>query len=170
MCRRLSFPTMIAMSAFLAAPALAQTMNSSPTSSPSTPPAGVTAPSSTSPAATPPMTPATPPMTRSTGAATGSASGSYVTADQQIRASKLIGSSVYNDQKEKIGSIDELLVDQHHAVISAVLSVGGFLGLGSKMVKVPYNELRVVGDEIVMSGATKDQLNQMPSYKFASQS
>jgi sporulation protein YlmC with PRC-barrel domain len=161
---------MIAMSAFLAAPALAQTMNSSPTSSPSTPPAGVTAPSSTSPAATPPMTPATPPMTRSTGAATGSASGSYVTADQQIRASKLIGSSVYNDQKEKIGSIDELLVDQHHAVISAVLSVGGFLGLGSKMVKVPYNELRVVGDEIVMSGATKDQLNQMPSYKFASQS
>jgi sporulation protein YlmC with PRC-barrel domain len=170
MCRRLSFPTMIAMSAFLAAPALAQTMNSSPTSSPSTPPAGVTAPSSTSPAATPPMTPATPPMTRSTSAATGSASGSYVTADQQIRASKLIGSSVYNDQKEKIGSIDELLVDQHHAVISAVLSVGGFLGLGSKMVKVPYNELRVVGDEIVMSGATKDQLNQMPSYKFASQS
>jgi sporulation protein YlmC with PRC-barrel domain len=161
---------MIAMSAFLAAPALAQTMNSSPTSSPSTPPAGVTAPSSTSPAATPPMTPATPPMTRSTGAATGSASGSYVTADQQIRASKLIGSSVYNDQKEKIGSIDELLVDQHHAVISAVLSVGGFLGLGSKMVNVPYNELRVVGDEIVMSGATKDQLNQMPSYKFASQS
>jgi sporulation protein YlmC with PRC-barrel domain len=161
---------MIAMSAFLAAPALAQTMNSSPTSSPSTPPAGVTAPSSTSPAATPPMTPATPPMTRSTSAATGSASGSYVTADQQIRASKLIGSSVYNDQKEKIGSIDELLVDQHHAVISAVLSVGGFLGLGSKMVKVPYNELRVVGDEIVMSGATKDQLNQMPSYKFASQS
>jgi len=170
MCRRLSFPTMIAMSAFLAAPALAQTMNSSPTSSPSTPPAGVTAPSSTSPAATPPMTPATPPMTRSTSAATGSASGSYVTADQQIRASKLIGGSVYNDQKEKIGSIDELLVDQHHAVISAVLSVGGFLGLGSKMVKVPYNELRVVGDEIVMSGATKDQLNQMPSYKFASQS
>jgi sporulation protein YlmC with PRC-barrel domain len=166
MSRRLSFPTMIAMSAFLAAPALAQTMNSSPPSSPSVPPATAAAPSSTSPAATPAMTPAT----RSTSAASNTSSGSYVTADQQIRASKLIGSSVYNDQKEKIGSIDELLVDQNHAVTGAVLSVGGFLGLGSKMVKVPYNELRVVGDEIVMSGATKDQLNQMPSYKFASQS
>jgi sporulation protein YlmC with PRC-barrel domain len=167
MSRGLSFPTMIAMSALLAVPVLAQTISSSP----STPPAAAPAPSSTSPAATTPMTPAAPPMTRSTSAATGSVSStSYVTADQQIRASKLIGSSVYNDQKEKIGSIDELLVGQNHDVTSAVLSVGGFLGLGSKMVKVPYNELRVVGDEIVMSGATKDQLNQMPSYKFASQS
>jgi sporulation protein YlmC with PRC-barrel domain len=83
-----------------------------------------------------------------------------------MRASKLIGSSVYNDQKQKIGSVDELLVDQNHAVTSVVLSVGGFLGIGSKLVKVPYNELHVAGDEIVMSGATKDQLTQMPSYQF----
>jgi sporulation protein YlmC with PRC-barrel domain len=150
MSRRFSFSAMIGLSALIAAPVLAQTMNS-----PSTPPAtrspagsAMTSPSTTAPA-----------DTRSTA--------TYITADQQVRASKLIGSSVYNDQKQKIGSIDELLVGQNHDVDSAVLSVGGFLGMGSKLVKVPYKELRVSGNEIVMTGATKDQLKQMPDYKFS---
>jgi sporulation protein YlmC with PRC-barrel domain len=90
-----------------------------------------------------------------------------MTADQQLRASKLIGSSVYNEQHEKIGSVDELLLDQNHDVTSAVLSVGGFLGLGSKLVKVPYQSLHVANDTIVMSGASRDQLKSMPTYDFS---
>jgi sporulation protein YlmC with PRC-barrel domain len=90
-----------------------------------------------------------------------------MTADQQLRASKLIGSSVYNDQHEKIGSVDELLLDQNHDVTSAVLSVGGFLGIGSKLVKVPYRSLHVANDTIVMSGASRDQLKSMPTYDFS---
>jgi len=49
------------------------------------------------------------------------------------RASKVIGSSVVNDANESIGSIDDLLVSQDGKETFAVLSVGGFLGLGSKL-------------------------------------
>jgi sporulation protein YlmC with PRC-barrel domain len=87
-----------------------------------------------------------------------------MTSDQQIRASKLIGSTVYNDQHQKIGSIDDLLLNQRHDVSSAVLSVGGFLGLGSKLVKVPYQDLHVANKTIVMSGASRDELKKMPTY------
>ena len=161
MSQRPSFSAMIAVSSLIAAPVLAQTMNSTSTPSASPPSASVTAPAGTRPAATTPMD-------RSATATNGDSSDSkFITADQQTRASKLIGSSVYNDQQEKIGSIDELLVGQNHDVDGVVLSVGGFLGVGSKLVKVPYTELHVKGSEIVMPGATKEQLTHMPDYKFA---
>jgi sporulation protein YlmC with PRC-barrel domain len=90
-----------------------------------------------------------------------------VTADQQVRASKVIGSSVYNDQKQKIGTVEELLLNDHHDVVGAVLSVGGFLGIDAKLVKVPYDQLHIVGDSLVMSGATKADLSSLPTYKYS---
>src|SRR3979411_2919496 len=48
----------------------------------------------------------------------------------EARASKVIGSSVYNDHNEKVGSIDDLLIGKD-GKMSAVLSVGGFLGMGT---------------------------------------
>src|ERR1700710_1798904 len=56
------------------------------------------------------------------------------------RASKVIGSSVYNDHDEKVGSIDDLLIGKD-GKMSAVLSVGGFLGMGTKYVQIPYSDL-----------------------------
>ena len=147
-------PAMIAVSALMAAPVLAQTQ----TSPASSPPAALGAP---------PASTAAPPAATAMSAQPQGSDTTYVTADQQIRASKLIGSSVYNDRKEKIGSIDELLVGKNDDVNSVVLSVGGFLGIDAKLVKVPYKELHVAGDTIVMSGATKDQLKAMPTYKFS---
>ena len=138
----------------MAGPVLAQT---SGTRAPATSPA-VTSPSHMTPA------PATGAVT--TGKTTMADDTTYMTADQKLRASKLIGSSVYNDQNQKIGSIDELLVDQNHDITSAVLSVGGFLGMGSKLVKVPYQTLHVANDKIVMAGASKDELKGMPTYSF----
>src|SRR5580698_3840677 len=90
-------PAMIAVSALMAAPVLAQTQ----TSPASSPPAALGAP---------PASTAAPPAATAMSAQPQGSDTTYVTADQQIRASKLIGSSVYNDRKEKIGSIDELLV------------------------------------------------------------
>ena len=54
------------------------------------------------------------------------------------RASKVIGSTVLNDANESIGTIDDLLVSPDGKATYAVLSVGGFLGMGSKLVVVPY--------------------------------
>jgi sporulation protein YlmC with PRC-barrel domain len=94
----------------------------------------------------------------------------YLTGDNDVRASKVIGASVYNDHDQKIGTIDELLMDQNHDVTQAVLSVGGFLGVDSKLVAVKIDQLQVKPDRIVMAGATKDGLTKMPTYKFSKSS
>ena len=57
------------------------------------------------------------------------------------RSSKMIGSGVTNDAQETIGKLDDLLVGRSDKVLYAVISVGGFLGVGSKLVAVPYDSL-----------------------------
>src|ERR1700746_2307047 len=49
------------------------------------------------------------------------------------RASKVIGSSVVNDANETIGKIDDLLISSDGKQPYAVLSVGGFLGMGTRL-------------------------------------
>ena len=91
----------------------------------------------------------------------------YVTGDQRVRSSKLIGASVYNEQDEKIGSVDDVLITPGKEATGVVLSVGGFLGIASKLVEVPYSNISVRNDRLVMAGSTKDQLTKMPDYKYA---
>jgi hypothetical protein len=58
------------------------------------------------------------------------------------RASKVIGSSVVNDANETINKIDDLLVSSDGKQPYAVLSIGGFLGVGTDLVVVPYDTLK----------------------------
>jgi hypothetical protein len=58
------------------------------------------------------------------------------------QGSKVIGLSVYNDQNEKIGSIKDLMVDKSGKIDSAVVGVGGFLGMGERDVAVKWSELK----------------------------
>jgi len=99
-----------------------------------------------------------------------SANDTYKTADNKLRLSKVIGASVYNDQNQKVGSVDDVLVpgtsSTSTADATAVISVGGFLGMGSKLVTVPYSKLQVANDKIIMPGASKDALNGMPTYHY----
>jgi len=78
------------------------------------------------------------------------------------RASKLIGSGVVNDKNEKIGNIDDLILNQGK-VLAAVLQVGGFLGIASRRVAVPYDDLHIdeAARKVVLPGATKDELRKM---------
>jgi hypothetical protein len=85
------------------------------------------------------------------------------------RASKVIGSSVLNDANETIGKIDDLLVSPDGKAPFAVLSIGGFLGMGSHMVVVPYDSLRLVDNKVVLPGGTKDTLKMLPEFKYATQ-
>jgi hypothetical protein len=87
-----------------------------------------------------------------------------------LRAGKLIGSAVYNDQNEKVGSVDDVIVKDGNRIVMAVVSVGGFLGIGNKLVAVPYDQLHVETnkDEIKvgMPGASKDSLSAMPTFTY----
>jgi len=68
--------------------------------------------------------------------------------DGQWRASKVIGINVYNDNNEKIGDIQELIVDKSGKVDNVVLGVGGFLGMGEHYVAVPMEKLRWVNEPV----------------------
>lgn len=65
-----------------------------------------------------------------------------------LAASTLAGDSVRNAAGEDLGHIDEIMVDiPSGRVAYAVLSFGGFLGMGDKLFAVPWNALKVDEDE-----------------------
>ena len=73
----------------------------------------------------------------------------------QWRASKLIGVDVYNDQNEKLGDIDELIVDRSGKVSGVIIGVGGFLGMGQRDIFVAMEKLKFV-EEPLRSAARSD--------------
>lgn len=83
------------------------------------------------------------------------------------RVSKLRGTTVINPANEKIGSLDDLIVGKDR-VLFAIIQVGGFLGIGSHLVAVPYTSLQISDDgkRIVLPGATKEQLKSIPEFKY----
>jgi hypothetical protein len=85
------------------------------------------------------------------------------------RASKVIGNSVTNDANETIGKIDDLLVSSDGKDPYAVLSIGGFLGMGTHLVAVPYDSLKFVDKRFVLPGGTKEGLKLLPEFKYASE-
>ena len=84
------------------------------------------------------------------------------------RVTKVVGSTVVNEASETVGTIDDLIVTPNEVVPFAVLSVGGFLGMGTKYVVVPYSALKVQDKKMVLQGATKDSLKALPEFKYAS--
>ena len=83
------------------------------------------------------------------------------------RASKIIGAPVVNEANESIGKVDDVLVGRNDKVLYSVLSVGGFLGMGSKLIAVPYASLQVSDTKMVLPGGTKDSLKALPEFKYA---
>src|ERR1700680_4234127 len=83
------------------------------------------------------------------------------------RASKVIGSSVVNEANETIGKIDDLLVTRDGKEPYAVLSIGGFLGMGTHLVVVRYDSLKLADNKIVLSGGTKDGLKTLPAFQYS---
>ena len=84
------------------------------------------------------------------------------------RASKVLGSSVVNEAGDTVGKIDEIIVGPDGKAPFVVLSVGGFLGVGDKLVALPYEQMRTDGKKIVLPGATKDSLKSLPEFKYSS--
>jgi sporulation protein YlmC with PRC-barrel domain len=113
-------------------------------------------------------------------------------ATTEYSAYKLVGVDVYNNGNEKIGEIKDILLERAGRADKAILSVGGFLGLGQHYVAVPYDQVKWVdepartasgststttGSSATSSGrkwypdhavynATKDQLKAMPEFNY----
>jgi sporulation protein YlmC with PRC-barrel domain len=87
------------------------------------------------------------------------------------RSSKLIGMAVYNRANERVGDINDLILGPDGKVASAVIGVGGFLGIGEKLVAVDFSELQLNrdadGSMRATINSTKESLESAPDYKFA---
>lgn len=90
-----------------------------------------------------------------------------VAVAEGYRASKLRRTKVVNTSNEKIGELDDLIVSKDR-VLFAIIEVGGFLGLGSHLIAVPYSSLQISdeGRRIVLPGATKAQLKALAEFKY----
>ena len=66
----------------------------------------------------------------------------------QWRVYKMIGLDVYNQNNEKLGDISEILTDPTGKIQTAILGVGGFLGVGERMVAVSFDQLKFVNQPI----------------------
>lgn len=83
-----------------------------------------------------------------------------------LSASTLKGDSVVNAKDEKLGTIEELMIDLDRGCIAyAVLSFGGFLGMGDKLFAIPWNALKVdtIEKRFVLNVA-KERLEMAPGF------
>jgi hypothetical protein len=117
-------------------------------------------------------------------APTAQQAGDYMAAD-------IIGANVRNAQGESLGSVGDLVLDKDGKVKAAVLSVGGFLGIGDKRVAVAWDQLQIradasgapatgattgaggaapaARDPMLVVNMTKDQLKAAPEFKTLAQ-
>ena len=85
-----------------------------------------------------------------------------------VRASKVIGAAVYGDDANtQLGSVNDLMLSADNTVKFAIVSVGGVMGLGGKLVAIPFAQLRTGSDgKFTLGGATKESLNAMPIFVY----
>jgi sporulation protein YlmC with PRC-barrel domain len=133
--------------------AIAQTTTAPPTT---TPPA-TTQP----PAATPPARAPSSETQIKTQAPTEEVKGAWNARD-------FMRSRVYNTSGERIGDVNDILVDESGSVSAIILGVGGFLGIGEKEVSMKPDEVKRMihsdGQTYFTVNSTKDQLMAAPDY------
>ncbi len=85
-----------------------------------------------------------------------------------LRASEAMDVNVTNVQKENIGEIKDLLIDQDGRVVAAIVGVGGFLGMGERDVAIAYRAIKLSRDKdgkpLLVVDVTKDALKLAPAF------
>ena len=141
----------LVVTAFAAAPALAQT-STTPSGSTDRPAASGSGSTATGSSAMQPGAAggsATMNQSGSSAMGQGGMQGQFMTQMQpeQIMASELIGTRVVSANNESIGDINDVIVDRNGQVMAAVVGVGGFLGIGEKDVAVPFKSLEFANSQ-----------------------
>ena len=88
-------------------------------------------------------------------------------AKGDMASSALIGTKVRNANKESIGKIDDIYLDKDAKVTDVVISVGGFLGVGSKDVAVKWSDITIGQEDnsvVLTTSLTKEALMALPAY------
>jgi sporulation protein YlmC with PRC-barrel domain len=79
--------------------------------------------------------------------------------------------TVYDNRDNKIGDVNDLLLDRDGKINAVIIGVGGFLGVGKKNVAVPFSSLKVAeknGSRYLVLETTKEALQTAPGYVYDS--
>jgi sporulation protein YlmC with PRC-barrel domain len=84
----------------------------------------------------------------------------------EVRASKMLGSAVYDVQNRDIGKVADIILNKDGKVDAVVVDVGSFLGMGGKDVAVLPSDIKTNNNRLTLD-RTKEQLQQMANYDLA---
>jgi hypothetical protein len=96
---------------------------------------------------------------------TRAATASTMIQSDEMRGSKIIGSTVYDVQNRNIGSVKDLVIGKDGKVDKVVVDVGSFLGMGGKYVAVPLSDIKTDHNRLTLD-RSKEQLQQMAEFRL----
>ena len=164
MARSITRAVALAAGLAFAAPALAQT---DPSSQSAPPPASTDQSKPQDQSATPQPPLQVPGPTTTGSNASPNLAVATVKLENGTRASKIIAAAVFNDQNQQVGTVDDIILDHDNKAVLAVISVGGFLGVGGKLVAVAFTQLHMDDKgKVLLPDASKDALNKMPGFVY----
>lgn len=80
----------------------------------------------------------------------------------------LMGKAIYNDEGQKVGKVQDLIISPDKKLSYVIVGAGGFLGMGRHDVAFPVSQIEDKAGRLVMAGATKDMVKGMPQFTYAS--
>ena len=80
---------------------------------------------------------------------------------------QILGQYVYNEQNQRVGKIDDLIIAPDTAVSFVIVGAGGFVGLGKHDVAIPVTQLKQQDGKFVLPGATKAAIKALPKFEYA---
>ncbi|WP_114858688.1 PRC-barrel domain-containing protein [Azospirillum brasilense] len=106
-------------------------------------------------------------MNKSGSATTGSAAG--LTGGTLASAENMMGKNVYGTDNEKVGEVEDIILDSNGQAQQLVISSGGFLGIGEKQIAVDIGNANwdAQQERVQLSGMTRDQVKEMPEFEYS---
>jgi len=104
-----------------------------------------------------------PSATTTTAPAAAPVTASDMTFNGNWRTSKVVGLSVYNEANESLGSINDLLTDKQGNIKAVVIGVGGFLGVGERLIAVPFDKIKFVNEPVATAASSTGGSSGMKS-------
>jgi sporulation protein YlmC with PRC-barrel domain len=83
-----------------------------------------------------------------------------------VRASRIIDRVANNTRGEELGEVDDLIVSRNGRTKKVILSVGWYLGVGDKLVALPFRSLRMNEEGSIMYDVSKGQLEASPAFAY----
>jgi sporulation protein YlmC with PRC-barrel domain len=108
-------------------------------------------------------------MNRTTGATTGGPEFLTTLPQNALLVSNIHEQNVYDPRENKIGEVKDLVLDRSGKVSAAIISVGGFLGIGEKDVAVAFSDITATERNNkwwLTMNATKDELKKATGFRF----